>query len=338
VRLAGDSPGLRRHLAAPARLPLRLHPVTVDTDDGHTWDGLELTPSEGDPERRRLAVIVVHGSVGNYISGVPRHISYGLAQAGFTVVSVNTRMANYGVFFGTGLMHRTPLDLDAWMGFVRRMGHERIVLLGYSLGATMVTHYQALCRPVPVVGLCTLAHPLSLPASLRRRWERFGADPAYETVAQRAREMLGDDPDDDDCDDEIFIVERASGPTLAPHHAEIWTYRTWWFSRGPEANHAVSAEWIEGIGVPLALIQAGEDMIVPASDGESLAAAALRASNRDVRHESIPYANHVFSGREAAAVERCVAWLDHVILGREGATAGLMRGPVADLRSGSPTE
>ena len=81
-------------------------------------------------------------------------------------------------------------------------------------------------------------------------------------------------------------------------------------------------------------------MIVPPSDGDTLAAAALRARVRDVRHESIPYANHVFSGREAVAVERCVRWLDDVILGQKGATgaAGMMGGPVADLRSGSPTE
>lgn len=309
-------PGLRRRLLEDEERPLRLHPVTAETDDGNTWDGLALVPRGGDPERRRLAVVVVHGSVGNYITGVPRRVSHGLAEAGFTVVSVNTRMANYGVFFGGGLMHRTPYDLDAWVGLVRRMGHERIVLLGYSLGATMVTHYQALRRPPHVVGLCTLAHPLSLPGSLRRRWERFGADPDYETVVARARDMLGDDADDDECDDEIFIVERASGPTVAPAHAEIWTYRTWWFSRGPEATHAVSAERIAGVDVPVALIQAGDDMIVPGSDGEELGALARSAGVPDLHHESIPYANHVFSGREAAAVERCVAWLDRVILGR----------------------
>lgn len=312
----GRDPDRRRMQGRPAK-GLRLDPITVDTVDGHTWDGLALIPSGGgDQARRRLGVIVVHGSVGNYITGVPRRVSHGLAQAGFTVVSVNTRMANYGVFFGGGLLHRTPLDLDAWVDLVRRMGHPRIVLLGYSLGATMVTHYQALRRRHEVVGLCTLAHPLSLPASLRRRWERFGADPDYDTITARARQIIGDSLDDDDGDDEIFIVECASGPTVAPTHGEIWTYRTWWFSRGPDAAHAVSAERIGEVGVPVALIQAADDMIVPPSDGDALEEIALAAGVPHVRHESVAHANHVFSGREAAAVERCIAWLDEVMLGR----------------------
>lgn len=323
-----DGHGLRRRALVSDERPLRLHPITVDTDDGHTWDGLALVPRGGDPQRRRVAVIVVHGSVGNYVSGIPRRVSHGLAEAGYTVVSVNTRMANYGVFFGTGLMHRTPLDLDAWVGRVRRMGHERIVLLGYSLGATMVTHHQALRRPPEIAGLCTLAHPVSLPASLRRRWDRFGAEPDYETVARRCHEVLGEDPGDD-ARDEIFIVERASGPTLAPAHAEIWTYLTWWFSRGPEARHAVSAEQVGGIGVPLALIQAADDMIVPSEDGHELAAIARAAGVPDVHHEEIAYANHVFSGREAVVVERCVAWLDRVILGRARQEAATGRSPTA---------
>ena len=300
------------------RRSMRLDPVTVDTEDGNTWDGLALLPARGDVARRRLAVIVVHGTVGNYMSGVPRRVSHGLAQAGFTGVSVNTRMANYGVFFGGGLLHRTPRDLDAWVSMVRRMGHPRIVLLGYSLGATMVTHYQALRRRPEVVGICTLAHPLSLPAALRRRWERFDAEPDYEAVAARALAMIGDSLDDDHGDDEIFVVQRASGPTDAPLHGEIWTYRTWWFSRGPQAAHAISAGRIGGIGVPISLIQAGDDMLVPRSDGEELTRIATAAGVPGVHHEQVAYANHVFSGRESLAVDACVAWLDRVILGRDG--------------------
>jgi fermentation-respiration switch protein FrsA (DUF1100 family) len=158
-----------------------------------------------------------------------------------------------------------------------------------------------------------LAHPLSLPESLRRRWARFGADPDYASVAQRARAVVLHGSGGD-ANDEIFVVERAAGPTRAPAHAEIWTYHTWWHSRGPEAKHAVSAEWVGDIGVPLALIQAGDDMIVPISDGEALAAIARSAGVPDVRLDSVPAANHVFSGREHVAVERCVSWLQDVML------------------------
>jgi dienelactone hydrolase len=297
---------------------IRIALITADTDDGHRWDGLALTPRGAEPARRRLAVIVVHGSVGNYVSGLPRRVAFGLAEQGFTAISVNTRMANYGVFFGGGLLHRTPRDLDAWVDVARRLGHDRIVLLGYSLGATMVTYYQAVRRRSEVVGICTLAHPLSLPMSLRRRWERFGATPDYDTVTDRAREVIGESLDDDAGADEIFVVKRAAGPTEAPTHGEIWTYRTWWFSRGPEARHAVSREWIGRLDVPVALIQAGDDLLVPPSDGDELAARARAGAAGDVRHDIVPHANHVFSGRETAAVDRITRWLDAVIVpGRE---------------------
>ena len=306
-------PHIRRRIHLTDRRGLRVDPVTVDTADGTTWDGLALTPRGSAPERRRLAVIVVHGSVGSYITGVPRWVSHGLAQAGFTVLSVNTRMANYGMFFGGGLFHHTPLDLDEWVALTRRMGHSRIVLLGYSLGASVVTYYQALRQPTEIVGLCTLAHPLSLPGSLRRRWERFGAEPDYDTVAARARAMLGDDPNGDEGDDEVFIVERASGPTTNPEHAEVWTYRTWWFSRGPEATAAMSCDQIRHVHVPVALFQGGDDPIVPRGDGQELEAIARAAGVPDVRHEVIADANHAFGGREHAVVQRCAEWLDELI-------------------------
>ena len=223
--------------------------VVTKTEDGQSWDGMIYRPSEGDPDRRRLAVLVVHGSVGNYLSGVPRRISFGLANAGFTVMSVNTRMANYGVIFGGGLMHRTPLDLDAAIDVLRRRGFRRIVLLGFSMGATVVTHYQALRQPAEVVGVATLAHPASLPAALRLRWDHFGADPGYEEVAELVHTHLA--PDFEDARrDRIFIVRRARGFGERPLDGEVWTYRTWWYSRGPRAPHAESRLRIGHVTVP----------------------------------------------------------------------------------------
>ena len=284
--------------------------VMTHTEDGQKWDGMIFTPAaEGDARRRRLAVLVIHGSVGNYLTGVPRRVSFGLANAGFTVLSVNTRMANYGVIFGGGLMHRTPLDLDAALAVLRRRGFRRIVLLGFSMGSTIVTHYQALRQPPDVVGVCTLAHPASLPAALKLRWRHFGADPGYEEVSELVHHRLAPDFEDPKRD-RIFIVRRARGFGERPLDGEIWTYRTWWHARGPRAPHAESRLRIGHVTVPLAIVQAGEDELVREEEGAQLEAIARQGDCPSVMRETIPDADHVFSGLDAPLIEAVVGWLD----------------------------
>ncbi len=227
--------------------------IVIPTEDHHNWDGMIFRPRRGavDP---RMAVLVIHGSVGHYLTGMPRRLAFHLAERGYAALTANTRMANYGVFFGTGLLDEAQLDIAAAVRALRERGFRRIILLGYSMGSTMVAQYQAVQAPPEVIGVCTIAHPLSLPLSLRRRWERFGSNPSYnEMCAIVTREMgATDDPERD----RIIIVQRATGPTDRPEHSEIWTYRTWWHSRGPEALSAESRRWVGLLRVPLALIQA----------------------------------------------------------------------------------
>jgi dienelactone hydrolase len=282
--------------------------VVTHTVDDQRWDGMIFRPGRASP-RRRLAVLVVHGSVGNYITGVPRRISFALANAGFTVMSTNTRMANYGVIFGGGLMHRTPLDIDAALAVLRRRGFQRIVLLGFSMGATMVTHYQALRRPADVVGVCTLAHPASLPGALRLRWDHYDSEPTYAEVADAAHLRLAPDYESPDRD-RIFVVRRARGFGESPLDGEVWTYRTWWFSRGPRAPHAESRLRIGSVSVPMAIVQAGEDELVRGSEGPQLEALARQGDCPSVTRETIPGADHVFTGRDEELAEAVAAWLD----------------------------
>lgn len=307
--------GLRRPVFTLDHPDLDLDLLVLPTEDGHEWDALLYQPRGGDSRRRRVAVLVVHGSVGNYISGIPRRVSMGLAQDGFTVLAINTRLANYGAIFGTGLLHLTPYDLDPAIEALRRRGFERIVLLGYSMGATIVTHYQALRHPPEVVGLCTVAHPASLVNSLRRRWERYGARPGYIEVLHRAREALGADPSPhprDDEGDEIFVVERASGPTDSPAHCEIWTHRTWWFSRGPGVEHLMSRSRIEHVRVPVVFVQAGSDEMIAPDEGDMLARFARAGGAPSARVVVIGGAGHTFRGVEAEMVQACIAWLEEL--------------------------
>jgi hypothetical protein len=302
-------PGPRRPVFGRDDRRLEVDLVTFTTDDRHTWDGIIFRPRAGHERRRRLAVLVIHGSVGNYLTGVPRRVSFGLANAGFTVMSANTRMANYGVIFGGGLMHRTPRDIDAALDVLRRRGFSRIVTLGFSMGSTMVVHHHVTRRPADVVGVCTLAHPASLPDALRLRWDHFGADPGYDEVAATVRQRLGPDFEGSP-NDRIVLVRRGRGFGDLPLDCEVWTYRTWWFSRGPVASHAISRLQVGALDVPFAVIQAGEDELVKRSEGPELERLARQGDAPSVVRETIPGADHVFSTCGDALVEAVVAWLD----------------------------
>ncbi|MGB1712628.1 MAG: hypothetical protein ACPHP1_08710, partial [Miltoncostaeaceae bacterium] len=241
--------------------------VVIRTADHKHWDGLLMRPRDDHGGRAGTLVIVVHGSLGNYMGGVPRRMAFELAHHGYAALSINTRMANFGVVYGGGMFDETPHDLAGAMGLARDMGFERVVLMGYSLGASIVTHYQALRRPPEVVGLCTLAHPWSLPESMRARWTRLRARPSYTEVARMALRAGVDRGGDDD----VVIVHRGAGPTDAPADSEAWSLRCWWQCRGPESRNPVSVDRIRDVGVPVALIQAGDDPVLPGDDGDNLA-------------------------------------------------------------------
>jgi dienelactone hydrolase len=289
--------------------------VVINTADHHHWDGLLMRPRSDDAGRADTLAIIVHGSLGNYMGGVPRRMAFELAHHGYAALSINTRMANFGVAYGGGLFDDTHHDVAAAMDFARGAGFARVVLVGYSLGASIVTHYQALIRPDEVVGLCTLAHPWSLPESMRARWTHLRARPSYTEMARMAL-RAGVDRDGQD---DVVVVMRGAGPTPAPLDAEAWSLKAWWQCRGPESRNPVSVDRIRDVGVPVALIQAGADPILPGDDGENLAAAA-RAAGVPVHLEHIPAADHTFWGCVPYVAERAVAWMD----GLPGAGAGLV--------------
>jgi hypothetical protein len=160
-----------------------------------------------------------------------------------------------------------------------------------------------------VIGVCTLAHPASLPAALRLRWDYYDSEPTYAEVADAAHLRLAPDYESPERD-RIFIVRRARGFGDLPVDGEVWTYRTWWFSRGPRAPHAESRLRIGSVTVPIAIIQAGEDELVRRSEGPQLEGLARQGDCPGVARETIPGADHVFAGLDDELTEAVVAWLD----------------------------
>ena len=164
--------------------------MTYASSDGHSWDALLAHP-QAPSARSEVLVIAVHGAMGNYTSGVVRRATLEMARLGYPTLSINTRMANFGVIYGGGRLDHAPADLDGALALARDLGYARVAMLGYGLGATMVAHHQALRRPAEVEAVCTLAHPASLPEALRDRWRLHGASPGLRRDARPRRAAGG---------------------------------------------------------------------------------------------------------------------------------------------------
>ncbi len=191
---------------------------------GHTVDGALWEPVG---VGRAPAVLRLHGLLGNLLDETEHFLPLRLAEAGYPSLTINTSLANLGLFFGFGLFADSLVQVRAGCEFLRQCGHRRIVLAGHGVGGCMAIRYAAALPGVApdqgVVGVAAIATPYSLPETVRRRWERFGSQPTYDEMRQRAEAVVR--RDGSPAGDEMIAVYRAHGETLRPEHTEVWLGR-----------------------------------------------------------------------------------------------------------------
>jgi pimeloyl-ACP methyl ester carboxylesterase len=268
--------------------------------------------AQSDQSEKEPIIIHVHGFLGNFLDGSQRFLPPILAKAGYSSLAINTRMANFGLFFGYGILEDTVPQIDTTIVFLKELGYKKIILSGYSLGGCIVLRYAALrndpSRYPSLKGAIALATPYSMPDSIRRRWDRWGSEPSYEEVYRKAKEILKPDPYNSS-EDRTILVYKARGNTYRPEHTEIYTYKTWWFLAGPQAEGAKTYKQIEQIKIPILLIQGWHDDIIDPIETFDLAQIALNAGNKDV---SAFYVNagHTLEGKEEELGDIIIKWLD----------------------------
>lgn len=268
-----------------------------------------------DSDKRKTIIIHVHGFLGNFLDGSQRFLPPILAKAGYSSISINTRMANFGLFFGFGIVDDTIPQIDGVVRYLGEMGYEKIIVSGYSLGGGVVFRYLSeksrRCGSGEtglLKGVIALATPYSIPDSIRRRWNKWESQPSYDEVYEEAKIILGDDPHGSK-QDRTILVFRARGDSYRPEHTEIYTYKTWWFLAGPEASAVKSYEQIENIKLPILLIQGWNDAFVKPEETHNLAQIAIDGGNDDV---SAYYLNtgHTLEGKEEEMGDIITRWLD----------------------------
>lgn len=294
-------------------MPVVRHLVTLTAGDGSAHDALFEIDERAARVRERLtgrraAIVHVHGIMGNFLVGTLRFLPAPLARSGFPMLVLETRMGNVGQLFGQAILEDAVQDVDAGVEWLHARGFDSVIVSGYSSGATVATRYAA-AEPgrTGLRGLVCLGNPWGLPQSLARRSRELGSEPPYQEVAARVRAALaeGETPDRD----RLFVIERSRGPSSEPRDSEVYTYRTWWHSRGPEAVGAMAHRQIGSVRVPVLLVQGTEDEMVMPEEAVALGDVARRAGNPDVSVVRIDGAGHAFRGREVATIDAVAAWL-----------------------------
>ena len=284
--------------------------VTLTARDGLEHDALfhldeRMARARERRTGRRTAIVHVHGIMGNFLVGTLRFLPSPLARHGFPTLVVETRLANGAQLVGQGIIADAVADLEAAVRGLRDEGYDSVIVSGYSSGATLGTLYAARRaeRAPWLRGLLCLGNPWGLPQAAERRSEKFGSEPPYWELAEEVRRTLHEEPD------RIFVVARSRGPTRRPRDSEVYTRRTWWHARGPEAVEAMACRQIGAVRVPILLVQGTKDWVVEPWEASELARAAREAGNDRVDLAWIEGAGHDFDGYEMPVIAAIVRWL-----------------------------
>ncbi|MFL5619953.1 MAG: alpha/beta hydrolase [Gemmatimonadaceae bacterium] len=144
-----------------ARLPEQL--VFARASDDIVDAGAMFSPGGG--AARPVAIIWVHGWGVNFYQPSYVQIARALAERGYTVVSVNTRMHDLGNVEGYrwgkrlrgggywGVASDEVRDLAGWIDFVEGHGFRKTILVGHSAGWAAVRRYQADTQDPRVAGV-----------------------------------------------------------------------------------------------------------------------------------------------------------------------------------------
>ena len=130
-------PGAGRHRIA---VPPQAEPLSLVSQDGIALAAMHLPhPSSS------TAIVVAHGFGGAHDQERVERIAQ-LLNEETSVVAVTQR--GHGDSGGmTTLGHREPMDVEAAVAWARGAGYDRVVTVGFSMGAAVVLRHAALLGP-----------------------------------------------------------------------------------------------------------------------------------------------------------------------------------------------
>ena len=257
-------------------------------------------------------ILRLHGLLGNLLDETEHLLPHFLAQHEYSSLTMNTPLANLGLFFGFGLFEDTMPQIDAACHFLKEVGFKNIVIAGHGIGGCMAIRYGALrsdrSQYPEIRGVMAIATPYSLPDTVRKRWERFGSEPSYMEVYERAQQIFRPAQGKEPAEDETIVIKRAHGTTTRPVDTEIYTLKTWWALAGPEAEGPKTYRHIEKINVPILLVHGVHDEMIDQHEFQALGRLGRDGGNKDVTMLELK-AGHTLEGKHDELGQYIVRWL-----------------------------
>lgn len=119
---------------------------TLVTDDGVAIDAVHLP---GDPS---LAIVVAHGFTLYWQHGHVWKVATALNRAGVGPGVITFDFRGHGRSGGLSTVgDREVRDVDVAVGYARELGYQRVVTVGFSMGASVVLRHAALAGGVDAV-------------------------------------------------------------------------------------------------------------------------------------------------------------------------------------------
>ena len=273
-------------LSARAAEGVREDVVSFTTADGVVLPALLIYPEAG-MNTNGPAVLHLHGGPGGSpvrVSSAARYAAEGLARAGYTNLSIETRHATRYSFTR---FYEVIEDVRGGIDMLAARGFTDIILAGAGLGSLRVARYMVETDDPRVKALIHYSPTQNMADNWR---QRVGEEVYWATVDQAALavEEGGRQPFIDLGDGLIFI------PT---------SFLDWF---GPTAKTSLSAN-IAGIDRPMLMLAGDADPLVPKGRLEELQAVAFISPRVDIKY--YPGVGRVFEGVRDEVVTDTLSWL-----------------------------
>ena len=168
--------------------------VSTHNADGIRLDGAFYPPPDDTvPLGPADAVLLIHGSRGNFADPVTKEMAEDLTKLGYACLSLNTTAHDTvwanpnGAYYGNAyeVLDNTCDDLKAGVDYLHDAGYTHVALLGHSMGAVRTAYYAA-TRPDPRVSAVIPVSPVRL------SYSHFAASkdaPGFLELIRRAEEL-----------------------------------------------------------------------------------------------------------------------------------------------------